>query len=174
MKNYIYAALFCLLTPAWADTLKDMPKRKSGLWTLTMKMADGPAAPVHMQQCVDEKSDDLMQQQGDKQSKVNCSKNTISKTGTRITAESICKIGQTTATTQAVFSGDFSTAYRGEIRSNFSPPLHGMKESSQTIDAKWTGPCKPGQKPGDVIMPGIGTMNPAEMMKNLPKGAGGR
>ena len=139
-----------------------------------MKMAGGPAAPIRMQQCVDEKSDDLMRQQGDKQSKVNCSKNTVSKTGARVTAESICKIGQTTATTQAVFSGDFSTAYRGEIHSSFSPPLHGMKESSQTIDAKWIGPCKPGQKPGDVIMPGIGTMNPAEMMKNLPKSAGGR
>ena len=174
MQNYIYASLLSLfIASAWADTAKDMPKRKSGLWELSMKM-DASSAPLRMQQCVDEKSDDLMQQQGEKQSRANCSKNTLSKTGNRITSEAVCKLGETTATTKAVFSGDFSTAYRAEIHSSFSPPLHGMKESNQIIEAKWLGPCKPGQKPGDVVMPGRGTINPAEMMKNLPKGAGGR
>ncbi len=174
MHNYLYVALISLfISSAWAETPKDMPKRKSGLWDLSMKMDAGPA-PMRMQQCVDEKSDDLMQQQGEKQTKANCSKNTFSKAGNRVTSESVCKIGETTATTKAVFSGDFSTAYRGEIHSSYSPPMHGMKESNQTIEAKWLGPCKAGQKPGDVMMPGMGTMNPAEMMKNLPKGAGGR
>lgn len=174
MHNYLYAALISLfISSAWADTPKDMPKRKSGLWELSMKMDTGPA-PLRMQQCVDEKSDDLMQQQSEKQSKANCSKNTFSKTGNRISIESVCKLGETTATTQAVFTGDFTSAYRGEIRSTYSPPLHGMKESKQTIEAKWLGACKPGQKPGDVIMPGMGAMNPADLMKSIPKGAGGR
>lgn len=174
MQNYLYAALIGLfITSAWAETPKDMPKRKSGLWQLSMKMDAGPA-PMRMQQCVDEKSDDLMQQQGEKQTQANCSKNAYNKTGNRINIESVCKLGETTATTQAVFTGDFSSAYRGEINSSYSPPLHGMKASKQTIEAKWLGPCKAGQKPGDVMMPGMGTMNPAEMMKNLPKGAAGR
>jgi hypothetical protein len=46
-----------------------------------------------------------------------------------------------------------------------------MKSSKQSMEAKWLGPCKPGQKPGDVIMPGMGSMNINEMMKNLPDGA---
>ena len=172
MRHYIYAALLGLfIASAWAESPKDMPKRKSGLWELSMKIN---AAPMRMQQCVDEKSDDLMRQQGEKQSKAKCSKNTFTKVGNRVTSESVCQLGETTVTTKAVFTGDFSTAYRGEIHSTFNPPMHGMKESHQTLEAKWLGPCKPGQKPGDVMMPGMGTINPAEMMKNMPKGAGGR
>ena len=172
MQKTIYAVLISLfMSSAWADTLKDMPKRKSGLLDLSMKM-NTSSAPMRMQQCVDEKSDDLMRQQGEQQSHAKCSKNTVDKSGNRITTESVCKFGETTATTKAVFTGDFTTAYRGEISSSFNPPMHGMKESNQAIDAKWLGPCKPGQKPGDVIMPGMGTVNPSELMKNLPKPAG--
>lgn len=174
MRYYLYAALLGLfISSAWAESLKDMPKRKSGLWELSMK-TDAAAAPMHMQQCVDEKSDDLMRQQGEKQGQAKCSKNTYTKVGNRIVSETVCQFGQTTATTKAVFTGDFTTAYRGEIHSSYSPPMHGMKESNQTLDAKWLGPCKPGQKPGDMVIPGMGTMNPAEMMKNMPKGVGGR
>ena len=65
MQNYLYAVLISLfISSAWADTPQDMPKRKSGLWELSMKMDAGPA-PMRMTQCVDEKSDDLMQQQGE-------------------------------------------------------------------------------------------------------------
>lgn len=174
MLHYSLAVLLSFaVSIAWAETPKDMPKRKSGLWDLSMKMDSSPT-PMRMKQCVDEKSDDLMQQQGEKRSKENCSKNTLSKVGNRVTVESICKIGETTATTKAVFSGDFATAYRGDIHSIYSPPMHGMKESKQSIEAKWLGPCQAGQKPGDVMIPGMGSMNPAEMMKNLPKGMGGR
>jgi hypothetical protein len=40
------------------------------------------------------------------------------------------------------------------------------------MDARWLGACKPGQRPGDVIMmgmPGMGDINIEEMMKNLPQ-----
>ena len=172
MQNTIYAALISLfVSPAWADMPKDMPKRKSGLWDLSFQLGAG-AAPMRMQQCVDEKSDDLMQQQSQHQTQAKCSKHTAEKSGNRIITDSVCKLGETTATTKAVFTGDFTSVYRGEIQSSFNPPMHGMKESKQIIDAKWLGPCKPGQKPGDVMMPGREKINPAEMMKNLPKPAG--
>ena len=39
-----------------------------------------------------------------------------------------------------------------------------------TQEARWLGPCKPGQKPGDVIMPNMGgaggSINVNEMMKD--------
>jgi len=40
---------------------------------------------------------------------------------------------------------------------------------SQKIDARWVGACKPGQKPGDVVMEGMGGMNMNEMMNADPK-----
>ena len=40
------------------------------------------------------------------------------------------------------------------------------ERSAASLDARWVGPCKPGQKPGDVIMPNVGGMNINEMMKD--------
>jgi hypothetical protein len=43
-----------------------------------------------------------------------------------------------------------------------------MQEASSTIEAKWLGQCRAGQKPGDVIMPGMPNME--ELMKKSQKG----
>ena len=37
-----------------------------------------------------------------------------------------------------------------------------------TIEAKWTGPCKSDQKPGDVIMPNGMKMNVGDLQKGMP------
>ena len=39
-----------------------------------------------------------------------------------------------------------------------------MKETNITMKARWIGPCKEGQKPGEVIMP---EMDREKMMKDL-------
>lgn len=154
-------------TSAYADIGKDLPHRKSGLWDLSMKM---DAQAMRMQQCVDEKSDDLMKQQADQQG-VKCAKNSVTRSGNQVVVDAVCLIGGTTATSKAVFTGDFSSSYKAEIHTSYAPPMRGMKESAQILEAKWLGPCKPGQKPGDIIMPGMAPINPAEMMRNMPKRA---
>jgi len=146
----------------------DVPHRKPGLWEVKMQVPGMPQ-PMVSQQCIDEKTDDLMQSQG--QAKQQCSKNVMRRDGDKVIAESACKFDGTTATTTAVFTGDFSRSYRGEIATTYSPPMQGMKSSKQTMEAKWLGACKPGQKPGDVIMPGMGSMNIQDMMKKMPDGA---
>jgi len=45
-----------------------------------------------------------------------------------------------------------------------------MKESSSVIEAKWLGPCKAGQKPGDIVMPGMPNINMDAMRKGASKG----
>ena len=69
--------------------------------------------------------------------------------------ESVCQMEGTTATSRGVFSGDFTSAYKGEMVTKFSPPLHGMAESKMSFQARLTGPCAPGQKPGDVAVDGM-------------------
>jgi hypothetical protein len=70
-----------------------------------------------------------------------------------------------------VFSGKFDSAYKGDIKSTYDPPMHGMRESSSTLEAKWLGPCGAGQKAGDIVMPGMpggmpgGMPNMEELMK---------
>ncbi|WP_313952574.1 DUF3617 domain-containing protein [Accumulibacter sp.] len=142
----------------------EMPKRKPGLWELNTHMEGMPSIGA-MQQCIDRNSDDLMQQQAKKQ-KHNCSVLDIQTQGNTVTVHSVCKVEGSTATTDATFVGTFDSAYKGDMHTRFSPPMHGMSESKMSLDARWIGPCTPGQKPGDVIMPNMGGMNLNEMMKD--------
>ena len=170
--RYVSVVLFFLaITPALADVSKDMPKRKPGLWEIKMTSSGGPGGPAVSQHCIDAKTDDLLQQRAQGMGKQECSKNSVRRESGKVIAESVCKFGETTATTRAVFSGDFSSNYRGDIHSTYSPPMMGMKEAKQTLEAKWLGACKAGQKPDDVIMPGMpgGGFNMDEMMKKMPK-----
>jgi len=148
------AATMLLLLCVCADAAAvDLPKRKSGLWDVTVsrKSADRPTQT--MQMCIDQKTDDLALQLGESVASQACSKREIHREGDRIVANSICKLGDTTASSRTVLSGKFDRAYRGEIRTRYDPPLMGKGESLIRIDAKWIGPCQPDQKPGDMILP---------------------
>jgi hypothetical protein len=149
---------------ASAALAADMPKRKSGLWEINTRMEGMPSMGA-MQQCIDQSTDDLMQQSA-KKDKANCSVMDIKPSGNKVTIHSVCKIEGSTATTDAVFTGTFDAAYKGDMTTRFNPPMHGMSESKMTFDAKWLGACKPGQKPGDMIMPNMNGMNVNEMMKD--------
>lgn len=127
------------------------PKRKSGLWETTMQMQGMPNMGP-MQQCVDQASDDIMRQRATNQ-KPDCSVMDVKPQGNKLTIHSVCKTDGTTATTDAVFTGAFDSSYKGEITTRFNPPMRGMSESKMSIEASWKGACKPGQKPGEMIMP---------------------
>jgi hypothetical protein len=146
----------------------DAPKRKSGLWEMKISGGHMPGG-MSMQQCVDQKSDDISKMQ---EAKSNCTKNVVRREGEKIVGESVCKIEGTTATTRTVFSGNFDSAFKADSRSTYEPPLRGMRESSSAIEAKWLGPCAAGQKAGDIVMPGMpgGMPNMQELMKRGQKG----
>jgi hypothetical protein len=72
----------------------------------------------------------------------------------------------TTATSDGVFEGAFDAKYTGTMKTRFNPPLYGRSESNMTFEGRWLSPCKPGQKPGDVIMPNMGGVNINDMMKD--------
>lgn len=141
----------------------DMPKRKSGLWEINMRM-EGVPGMGPMQQCIDQSTDDLMQQQA-KKGEMNCSVMDVKTLGNKVTIHSVCLIEGSTATTDGVFEGAFDSSYKSTMKTRFNPPMHGRSESNMALDARWLGPCKPGQKPGDVIMPNMGGVNINEMMK---------
>ena len=158
------ALLACILSTA-ADAA-DMPKRKPGLWEIQMRMDNAPSmGPV--QQCIDRDTDNLVQQDARKQ-KNDCSVMDAKTSGNRVTVHSVCKMENSVATTDGVFEGNFETGYKGTLKTRYAPPYHGMSESNMTQEARWLGPCKPGQKPGDVIMPNMGGVNVQQMM-NDPK-----
>ena len=123
-----------------------------------------------MEQCIDEKTDDLMRSNMSGNAKPDCSKNEFHRDGDKLITESVCKMSGSTVTTKGVFTGKYDSAYRADLKSTYEPPLHGMRESSTTVEAKWLGAFKAGQKPGDMSMPGMPNINMNEMMKQMPKG----
>ena len=144
----------------------DLPKRKPGLWEISMNVEGAPNMGP-MQQCIDRNTDNLMQQQA-KQGKSECSVMDVKPSGSKVTIHTVCKLEGTTVTTDGVFEGSFETSYKGTMKSRFNPPMQGMSESNMTQEARWVGPCKVGQKPGDVVMPNMGGMDLNKMM-NDPK-----
>jgi hypothetical protein len=158
----------------------DMPKRKSGLWEMKMTSTHGQGGTFAMQQCIDEATDEFMQKQadsastmtskrGNSSSKQKCSSQNVRREGNKFMMDSVCQHGKTTATTHAVATGTFDSSYRMESKTTFEPPMRGMRESTTIVEAKWLGPCKEGQRPGDVIMPGMPegmpNINIQDMMK---------
>ena len=120
-----------------------------------------------MSMCTDEKTDDLIASRAGQAQE--CQQQSIRREGGAFVVDAVCRSGGTTIRTHGRFSGDFATRYSGELRSTFEPPMQGLKEMAQKIDARWVGPCKPGQKPGDVTMDGMGGMNMNEMMNADPR-----
>jgi hypothetical protein len=165
MANRVLCAIgVVVVAVSSALALEGLPKRKPGLWEIRNGMQGRPMALGPIQICTDEKSDNLMQLRAD-EAKQKCSVMEWKRDGDRITVNSMCKImeGQTAATT-AIFSGSLDSGYRGDIHISYDPPIHGRTEMNMTISAKWLGPCKEGQKPGDVVMPNF---TPGKAMPNV-------
>ena len=153
----------------------DFPSRKPGLWEIRTQAGEaagkaaGPGGAHTVQQCIDAATDKALRDMGQGMGKDMCSKQALSSDGGKLVMDSVCKIGNTVATSHAVISGDFQTAYRMESKSTYSPPLMGRAEGTSAMEARWLGPCKSDQKPGDMVMPNGMKMNVLDMMKNGPR-----
>jgi uncharacterized protein DUF3617 len=160
MERCLLLAILCLFGTAAAA--QDMPRRKSGLWEISVSMQQ-MGAPMVSRQCVDQSTND-MSRQSSRGGKEKCSKTSVRREGGNVVVDSVCQVEGSTATSHGVFSGDFNSAYKGDMTTKFAPPLHGMAESKMNFQARHVGPCAPGQKPGDAAVQG---------MPGGAKGAGG-
>ena len=166
--RYLVLIIALLLAGPAAAASDNPPRRKSGLWEIKMSGGQIPGMPA-IQQCVDEKTDDLMTKDIGQNQKAQCSRNELRKEGDKMIAESVCKIENSTVKTRAVFTGRFDSAYKADIKSSYDPPLRGMKEASSVIEAKWVGPCKAGQRPGHVSIPGMPNIDMDAIRKGATK-----
>jgi hypothetical protein len=154
------ALLTCALVAAavTADPAQGHPQRRPGLWEVRSAGVDALGMPP-TRFCVGEQTDTpsahLDRSPGPRGS---CSLGEFVRTGDAWVAESVCREGRTTVTSRAVATGDFRTAYRIDtlVTHDASAP---RREERDAIEARWLGPCEPGQRPGDLVVPGMGTLN---------------
>lgn len=152
--------------PATAAHAIDLPTRKPGLWELKMQRAGAGGDDVSMQHCTDETTDKKMTSAVQPMATESCTKQDIQKTATGYVNDTVCNIAGMTSKSHAEINGDFNSAYTVKVTTQNENPLPGVpKTANMTLEAKWLGPCKDGQKPGDIVMPGGIKMNIADMEK---------
>ena len=129
----------------------DYPPRKAGLWEVAVhNPAPVPDATIRM--CIDPDTDQMFHKfSGDVRAK-HCSKSEVKVTGSTVNADSICKMGGTTMTTNLTTTYTGDSAYHVDIKSHFDPPKAGQSDVTITQDAKWMGDCPADMKPGDLDM----------------------
>jgi hypothetical protein len=122
-----------------------------------------------MQHCTDETTDKEMSTTFSPMAKEACSRRDIAKTATGYVSDSVCGVGGVTMTSHSEVVGDFNSAYTIKTTAHSDKGAGGVHDISSSIEAKWLGPCKPDQKPGDIVMPGGFKMNikDAQKLKGL-------
>jgi hypothetical protein len=87
----------------------------------------------------------------------------VVKSGDTTTIDSVCSVAGRNATSHAVVTGSFDSAYTMTVasKSDVGPGIN------MTIAAKWLGPCQADQKPGDLILPGGIKMNLRDMANRI-------
>jgi hypothetical protein len=170
-------ALFLMLTFAAGlaqgqTQPQDIPKRKSGLWEVTKTSTRSGGTTRVLQWCVDEKTDNALAQLAEGGRSERCKVGKMSREGDKLVVDAVCTIGEQKieAKTHAVITGNFESAYKVESSSTYAQPIRGKSEGSAVLAARWTGACKPGQKPGDIILPSGAKFNPGQPASAQPKG----
>jgi hypothetical protein len=158
------AAFAVLCGAAWHTAqAQDFPARKPGLWQIDMMIAAAPA-PQQMKMCIDAATDAEMYKMGMNAARGMCDKPLINRSGTTVTVDSACRMGETRTTTHAVTRFTSDTAYHTEAATKLQPPVAGRGESKVIQDGRWVGPCPPDMQPGDVAMGNGAKMNLRQML----------
>src|SRR5262249_32134699 len=139
-----------LISAAIAAQAQDVPHRKSGLWEIKRSPTD--AHPLQM--CVEEKGDNALRFLAEGKHKESCKVEKLAHEGDKWVVDAVCMLAshKTTTKTHAVVTGKFDSQYKIESTSTFDKPIQEKTGTSAVIEQRWTGPCKPDQRPGDVIL----------------------
>jgi hypothetical protein len=183
MKRSAVLLAHCLCTAAALTTLSvalpsraddiDLPTRKAGLWDMKMRITGGGIPTLSMQQCTDATADKDLRQIYSPMSKEVCDKREVHKTADGYTLDRACKLDGDSYTTHADITGDFDQHYQAHLttrtadQSPDDPPA-----SDLTMEAKYLGPCKSDQQPGDIILMGM-KINIKDIIKLRQQGTDG-
>ena len=145
MKSYaVFPIAFLASCAAASVSAVEYPVQKSGVWETTMKGAQIPGGSRSMSMCIDAAT---QAEAMATMKKMNCSKNEWRHAGNTWTGDSVCTVMGNQIIAHAVTTMSGEDAYHTEITSQ-----SGNKSSVMTVDGKWLGACKPGQKPGVPMM----------------------
>lgn len=135
--------------PATASVASPAARPRAGLWQMTMNTDAGPGIRLGGEMCMGEDTNWTSPQTG-QTSPSNCEATQLQPVAGGMGFTSVCKSDGRTITTTGVAKGDFNSAYTTEFTQTIDPPVAGMAQTRTTMEAKWLGPCREGQVPGQM------------------------
>lgn len=155
-----------VLVPAEAA---DFPQRRPGLWEVRVVGADAAGLPATLH-CVGQESDTAQHHLGRTPGERGaCRLGPFRRAGDAWVAESVCRDGKTVITSRKIAVGDFRSHYRIDTVVRYEPPLAGVRdEDTDALEARYLGPCDPGMRAGDMMMPGMGILNLDDETRRQP------
>jgi hypothetical protein len=160
-RTLLVAALCAVPLTAIAQ---DYPKLKPGLWEMTRSSDRTPGQSSSTTVCLDETVQKEMFEMSTGAMKGMCSKHDFRLSGNHGTGDFVCDIGGSRMHSTSELFIDSASGYRTEIHTTYEPPFMGQTESKTVLTARNLGPCKPGQRPGDMTMPNGRTINMHDAM----------
>lgn len=169
MRIAFAVLLTALAVPSFAAA-QDFPKLKPGLWEMTRSTDHAGDHPDTTTMCLDATVQKEMFDMGAGAMKGMCSKHDFRLSGGRGTGDFVCDMGGSKMHSKSVMLMNGDTGYRTQIHTTYDPPFMGMTQIDTVVTARRVGPCKPGQRPGDMTMANGRTVN----IRDVLKGNGGK
>lgn len=153
MKIHFLMSLGLLMFGAVSGSrAAELPTQKPGLWQMTMTNSQMPGGSRSYHICEDAAFLAKAKASADSHMKNDCtSTSSVRKIGDTWISDADCKMAGMHIVSHSVTTIHGDDRYHSVITST-TESARGKKTDTMTVDNKWMGPCKPGQKAGVPIM----------------------
>ena len=152
MRSHAILPIALLLTGVFASaSAVELPAQKPGVLEMSMKNAKIPGGSRSFSMCEDAAFIAAAKASADAHKK-DCSKYDLHKQGDTWSADTECTFSGMHIVTHSMTTIHGDDAYHTEITSSTDSPGLGKTNDVMTVDNKYLGACKPGQKAGVPIV----------------------
>lgn len=139
-----------------------LPARKNGLWEVILRPeGPGPRTGQTVQQCTSAQAESVMLL-SILRGQEHCSEVKVTRraasAGGGYDIRTFCEVHDNPVRAQVALRGDLQSAYSGTFEVKF-PATPQNDTGRVAFEGRWLGACKPGQRPGDMVLPNGVTVN---------------
>lgn len=156
LARYVATFATLVLWTAGAIAQDGVPKRKPGLWEMTMALPGRAGATMTSRDCVDERSEERGRRRAlDDAQDARCEQRNLKRSADVVEFDFVCASSKGKTEGHVKLKGDMSTRYSMESKARFDPPRGGMSEAQMSLQGQWLGACPADMKPGEMRMTGL-------------------
>lgn len=148
-----------LMVVTQASLAQGFPVRKPGLWEISIRSeGEEQARSIKVLQCTD-RTTDAVTLMSIAPGQENCRSARTEKQkagGYRIRTS--CFVHEQRVETVMQLKGDLSSRYEGRLETRY-PTMPAQQPGPKRFEGQWTGDCRTGMRPGDMLLPNGVTVN---------------